>query len=89
MAVHFLHSYTISTQNIFICILLFTIVHSVMFTTIIPMSCSYPFGVLVSISCLYKLSLIDNTSMFVSSELSVSVVPDRPLNIILLTHYND
>ena len=54
-----------------------------------PMSCSYTFCVLVSINCLYKLSLIDNTSMFVSSELSVSVVPDRPLNIILLTHYND
>ena len=54
-----------------------------------PMSCSYTFCVLVSISCLCKLSLIDNTSMFVSSELSVSVVPDRPLNLILLTHYND
>ena len=35
IAVHFLHSYTISTQNIFICILLFTIVHPVMFTTIL------------------------------------------------------
>ena len=40
----------------------------------------------MSICCLYSLSLIDNTSMFVSSELSVSVVPDRSLNIILLTH---
>ena len=52
-------------------------------------TCSYTFCVLVSNNCLYKLSLIDNTSMFVSSELSVSVVPDRRQNIILLTHYND
>ena len=55
----------------------------------VHMSCSYTFCVLVSINCLYKLCLFDNTSMFEPSELSVSVVQDRPLNIILLTYYND